>query len=139
MLKQLAEKSLRANFEQVGSSFFLTAGRNQFRSLWVRDFCFSVPALLAMDETPLVRDQLDLIWSHQNEAGLFPRGLDSMSPKLRVLRAVCKLQSRPSITKALQYLLGFEDRGLLLQPKFSDWQDSVRRKGKTSFVNLWWW
>lgn len=185
MLKQLAEKSLRANFEQVGSSFFLTAGRNQFRSLWVRDFCFSVPALLAMGESKLVRDQLDLIWSHQNEAGLLPRGLDSMSPKLRVVRAVLKLQSRPLempleaeykgehgtialdsclltiwasflyaehtqdqawleqlrpvINKTLQYLLGYEDRGLLLQPKFSDWQDSVRRKGKTAFVNLWWW
>lgn len=185
MLKQLAEKSLRANFEQVGSSFFLTAGRNQFRSLWVRDFCLCVPALLEMGELQLVRDQLNLIWSHQDTEGLLPRGLDSISPKLRVMRAVLKLQSRPLemplepeykgehgtiaidsclltiwasfvyaervsdsawleqlrplINKGLQYLLGYEDRGLLLQPKFSDWQDSVRRKGKTAFVNLWWW
>lgn len=177
---------MRANFEQVGSSFFLTAGRNQFRSLWVRDFCFSVPALLEMKEEKLVRDQLDLIWSHQNSEGLIPRGLDSMSPKLRVVRALLKRESEPlvmplrpeyfgehgtiaidscllmiwasvcyaerasdgqawlkskkhAIETTLNYLLRFEDHGLLVQPKYSDWQDSVKRKGKTSYVNLWWW
>lgn len=43
-----------------------------------------------------------------------------------------------SLVKALRFYDAYRDKrdGLVLQGPFSDWQDSVRRRGKTFYVNL---
>lgn len=85
-LKRKAIATLEANKVQTSRGLFLAAGGYQFRTLWVRDFCFSVPGLLAAGWQDLVKRQLDLILSYQTKEGLLPRGLDIKNPKSRVLR-----------------------------------------------------
>lgn len=62
------------------------AGGNQFRTLWVRDFCYSVEGLVLDGQNTLVKYQLSLIFSFLSREGLLPRGLDFISPKWRVVQ-----------------------------------------------------
>ncbi|MBK9293421.1 MAG: hypothetical protein IPM57_03100 [Oligoflexia bacterium] len=192
-LLEAAQKSIEANIETVEGKRFLTAGRNQFRSLWSRDFCFSANTLLKIGHDDVVKNQLELLFSHlRPRDGLVPRTMDSVSAKYRVSREVSKKlvpylyadlplakrlkdldpeyinehateavdsnalsllvafeyykktsdalwwqNWRPNLKKMLDYYKKWEGHdGLIKQPRFSDWQDSVRRKGKTFFVNL---
>jgi hypothetical protein len=64
---------------------YVVAGGHQFKTLWVRDFCYSVPGLLMMGEKQLVLDQLRLIYQFKNQKHQLPRGLDVLNPKMRVL------------------------------------------------------
>lgn len=70
----------------------ISAGSHQFRTLWTRDFCFSVPGLLSIGMDELVGRQLDLILSFRRSSdGLLPRGIDTYPPTLRVfLNTVCR-------------------------------------------------
>lgn len=63
----------------------LAAGWSQFRTLWTRDFCFSVPGLLHAGHADVVDRQLRALLAHQRNDGLIVRGLDVVDPKLRVL------------------------------------------------------
>jgi hypothetical protein len=46
----------------------------------------------------------------------------------------------PALRECLAYYENFQDAdGLLVQPAFSDWQDSARRTGKTSYTNFLYW
>lgn len=62
------------------------AGGNQFRTLWVRDFCYSVDGLISNQQLTLVKFQLGLIFSFLSKDGFLPRGLDFISPKWRVVQ-----------------------------------------------------
>jgi hypothetical protein len=184
-LHQAAEASLLANVVELGGRYGLTAGVNQFRSLWTRDFCFAARGLLRIGRSDVVRDHLQLLLDHRRHDGLLPRTLDSSDAKLRVAWASARrylpFLPAPALTEALvpEYLdqhaqetvdgaalavlaadalraedpgwwagrssafdqaLGHTRRraraGLIQQPPFSDWQDSVRRKGATFYTNL---
>lgn len=84
-LKKLANKTLELNTLNIGHEKYITAGCNQFKTLWTRDFCFSVPGLLTANHSQLVKDQLLLILSYKHKEHFLPRGLDIVSPKWRVL------------------------------------------------------
>lgn len=186
MDKLLAQalKSLKANMIPTSEGKLLVAGQNHFRTLWTRDFCFSVPGLLLMGEKELVRRQLTLIWEHQREDGLLPRGMDVIPPQFRVLVSLLlrrpldnykskkikpeflgehgtpaidsnllmilatldysrhaeddsfALVNEPQFKKALSYYTQFLQDGLISQPEFSDWQDSLKRNGPQLYTNL---
>ena len=190
-LTQRASASLQANIVEHPAGRYLSAGQHQFRSLWTRDFCWSVPGLLSINRPDVVRDHLRLlIESAHPTSGLVPRALDSMNPKMRVVRATLAnafgLDARqaapkqnlvpeyheqnghpcidgnlltilatltyvdathdrdflakhePTLRRILRFYDDRLDEGLIVQPGFSDWQDSVRREGKTFYTNLLW-
>lgn len=180
-LRSLSEQALRANLIPTAHGTLCVAGAHQFKTLWTRDFCYAVPGLMKIGAGDVVRRQLDLILMSANSDGLLPRGLDVVSPKLRVmnallhdpltrtgllnygqpLRAEYKGEHRTVafdsnvlwLRAALHYcneigdrswLGGHQERvgrlmafysktrgadGLWEQPPFSDWMDSLRRKG----------
>lgn len=84
-LREVALASLRANLVETDSGQMLTAGWSQFRTLWTRDFCFSVPGLLAAGHEDVVNRQLRTLLATQRDDGLIVRGLDVIDPKRRVL------------------------------------------------------
>ncbi len=184
-LHRRAEDSLLANVVPLGERFGVTAGVNQFRSLWTRDFCFAARGLLRVGRADVVADHLQLLLDHRRADGLLPRTLDSSDAKLRVAWASARrylpFLPAPALTAALvpEYLdqhaqetvdgaalsvlaadalrserptwwserLGAFDEaldhtrrrarsGLVVQPPFSDWQDSVKRQGVTFYTNL---
>lgn len=61
------------------------AGGHQFKTFWVRDFCFAVPGLLALGHEEQVRSQLEICWRFPRADGLIARGFDIVNPKLRVV------------------------------------------------------
>jgi hypothetical protein len=177
-LWQKAQATINANLVETEAGQLLSAGGNQFRSLWVRDFCLSVPGLLALGFADLVERQLKVIFRHRGESGFLPRGLDVVNPKSRVVRALLRLPApdypgkklqpeflgehgTPAFDSNLLFILAalaLEKKigratfstgellallnplggagGLLSQPAFSDWQDSVRREGKLLHTQL---
>lgn len=184
-LHRVAEDSLLANVVPLGQRFGVTAGVNQFRSLWTRDFCFAARGLLRVGRGDVVADHLQLLLDHRRADGLLPRTLDSSDAKLRVAWASARrylpFLPAPALSAALvpEYLdqhaqetvdgaalsvlaadalraedpawweerLGAFDEaldhtrrrargGLVVQPPFSDWQDSVKRQGRTFYTNL---
>jgi hypothetical protein len=80
----IARNSLEQNIVRLPQGEFLTAGAHQFRSLWTRDFCFSVPALLILEKYNLVKNQLDYLIKNRRADGLVPIYADSISPMMRV-------------------------------------------------------
>lgn len=192
-LLEFATQSLIANIEQLPSGAYLTAGRNQFKTLWTRDFALSVRGLLWIGKSDVVRSHLGrLIRERRLTDALVPRVMDSTYVAWRVVRQfvlrVVPLVFRKYIpdpafrdplkpeffdehgTEAidsnllvllasLQYLEKTQDLawwkenelalhsiyefyqskiddGLITQAPFSDWQDSVKRSGKTFYTNL---
>jgi len=66
----------------------VVAGGHQFRSLWVRDFCFSVPGLLIIEKDAEVLSCLRLVYNQRDlSQKLLVRGLDVLRPQWRVLAA----------------------------------------------------
>ena len=190
-LLRLARQSIATNIHRFGDAHYLTAGQYQFRSLWTRDFLWSVRGLVACDDDvarKVITDQLDRLFrgldNHPDGyRNLLPRVLDSMRTTWRVtlsvalrrpfpitsdlkeevfdqyqsiafdgnmlavLTAARYLKSREAAwyeqnKRTLVSLLAFYDahRGpdgvLLHQPPFSDWQDSIDRRGATFLCNL---
>ena len=86
-LEEIAKRSLRSNIRSKTGQNFLVAGANQFQTLWVRDFCFSVPALILIGESNLAEQVLDHICLFKDKEGFLPRGLDFIDPKIRVVCA----------------------------------------------------
>ncbi|MES3038397.1 MAG: hypothetical protein V4736_10870 [Bdellovibrionota bacterium] len=80
-----ARRDYLANVIEYQGRRYLTAGSSQFHTLWVRDFCYSVPGLLSQEEPQLVENQLDLIFYYLSPEGILPRGLDVINPKTRVV------------------------------------------------------
>lgn len=83
-MKEIALESLRKNIMTLPSGKFLTAGQNQFKTLWTRDFCHSVPGLLAAGEIETAESHLSLLLNSLHEDGLVPRVLDNVPVQLRV-------------------------------------------------------
>lgn len=80
-----ASASLRANILKMPSGHYLTAGQNQFLTLWTRDFCHAVRGLLAINEDKVVRDHLSyLLKCLRPSDGLVPRVVDNHLVQLRV-------------------------------------------------------
>lgn len=98
-----ARHSLAANIHQLGDAHYLTAGRYQFRSLWTRDFLWSVRGLIAMGNAlghKVITDQLDRLFhgldGHPDGfRNLLPRVLDSMSTTWRVALSVTLRRQLP--------------------------------------------
>lgn len=82
--QQIVEHSIAANLIKIGQKKYFVAGQHQFKSLWTRDFCFSVTGLLAAGHSPIVKDQLQLILTNTTEDGKVPLVIDSMNPLFRV-------------------------------------------------------
>jgi glycogen debranching enzyme len=181
-LKETAIQSLRANIVSIDGKKYLTAGRHQFKTLWTRDFAYSVAGLLTIEQIKVVQDHLDLLLQFKNQNNLIPRVVDSLPVPLRVaLSCLIPSASLPiwnslkpqyhdehgskaidsnllfmlaaksfqkfnpawfsensqSIKTLLQYYEPLLDMdGLIVQPAFSDWQDSAKRLGKTSYTNF---
>ncbi len=87
-LRNLSEQALRANLIPTVHGTLCVAGAHQFKTLWTRDFCYAVPGLLKIGAEDLVKRQLELILASVNSDGLLPRGLDVVSPKVRVMNAL---------------------------------------------------
>jgi glycogen debranching enzyme len=81
----IAEQSLEANIVHLPQGDFLAAGGNQFGSLWTRDFCFSVPALLTLKKYSLVKNHLTYLIKNRSADGLVPIYADSINPMQRVI------------------------------------------------------
>jgi glycogen debranching enzyme len=79
-----SKATIAANIVSTSEGEMLAAGGAHFRSLWVRDFCISVPGLLKCGYAELVARQLLSFYNYRSERGQIPRGLDVVSPKLRV-------------------------------------------------------
>jgi hypothetical protein len=86
-VQEIARASLEVNIVHLKSGDFLAAGPHQFKSLWTRDFCFSVPALLTLKKYSLVKNQLNYLITNRRSDGLVPIYADSMSPMQRVTLA----------------------------------------------------
>jgi hypothetical protein len=184
----MARAALEQNRVTSSRGSLLLAGAHQFKTYWVRDFCYSLPALLRLGAHAEVRGQLEIALENLREDGLIARGFDVVNPKRRVLAESLDwhfligrenyqnsplqaeflgehgtpamdsnllilwgclywteatgdfslLQAQEArLRKTYAYVKGHEQKGLLHQPAFSDWQDSARRKGITSYLNLW--
>ena len=96
-----AKNTILKNIVHTCFGDLVTAGGHQFRTLWVRDFCYSVPGLLAMGCDELVERQIRLIAKNIRN-GLVPRGLDEINPKVRVLRHTV-LRFLPSLSDESKY------------------------------------
>ena len=81
----IAKQSLEKNIVSLPQGDFLTAGGNQFGSLWTRDFCFSVPALLILKKNSLVKNHLSYLINNRRSDGLIPIYADSINPMQRVI------------------------------------------------------
>jgi glycogen debranching enzyme len=187
-LWDIAARALEQNRVEVGGRRLLAAGRNQFGSMWTRDFAFASRGLLALGDHRTVRDHLDAVLAHV-EDGLVPRALDTIPVWRRVTLGMLRGRLRlgradarrdgplraqvrdehgsPSmdsnllvVLTALDYVAASGDRawwqakraqirglmryydahrdedGLLVQARYSDWQDSVKREGKSFYLNL---
>jgi len=71
---------------------FLLAGGNQYRTIWTRDFAFSVPGALAVGHDQAVRDTLEVLLGLQREDGLFPRQADRTDANIRWFMALFKVR-----------------------------------------------
>lgn len=188
-LGKIGGDSLAANVHALDAGPFLSAGKNQFKSLWTRDFCWSIKGLLASGRSDVVKNQLGTVLAAiRSSDGQLPRTLDTMDPKKRVMMASLarvlpflhaeqplkgKLHAeyedqngqiaidgnalailgtldyaaktgdtafvdahRSELVKAFHFYDGRMKNGLVAQPPFSDWQDSVKREGATLYTNL---
>lgn len=81
---KIATDSLRANIMILPSGKFVTAGQNQFLTLWTRDFCHSVRGLIAIGESEVAKNHLSYLLKSLRDDGLVPRVLDNRMVQMRV-------------------------------------------------------
>ena len=84
-LREKALKTLQGNLVPTQAGTFFAAGGGQFRTLWLRDFCFSVPGLIAAGYEDVVSRQIRLYLDSIHPDGALPRGMDVIDPKARVV------------------------------------------------------
>lgn len=85
-LRQIAERSLRANIVQTLEGPALRAGGHQHSTLRTRDFCYAVPGLIVIKEFEVVRNHLRLLLQAVRPDGRVPRLMDEYPSLLRTLR-----------------------------------------------------
>lgn len=116
-LFRLAEASLVANIVTLGSGTYLTAGRNQFKTLWTRDFALAARGLLQIGRADVVRNHLGrLIEKRRPSDALVPRVMDSMKVGWRVVRKFLTQMVPPSIR-------WFDSDPPILDPLVPEYQD----------------
>jgi len=81
---QWAEKSLKANLVMVSGDQWFTAGASQFKTFWVRDFCYSFVGLRHICEPSFFKRHLDFLLNNLNDQGQVPLYVDSIKPVYRV-------------------------------------------------------
>lgn len=81
---KIASDSLRANIISLPSGKFVSAGQNQFLTLWTRDFCHAVRGLIAIGEVDVAKNHLQYLLKSLREDGLVPRVLDNRQVQFRV-------------------------------------------------------
>ncbi len=81
----IAAASLRANILTLPSGKYVTAGQNQFLTLWTRDFCHAVRGLLAIGEDEVVKNHLGYLLKSLRKDGLVPRVVDNHIVQFRVV------------------------------------------------------
>jgi hypothetical protein len=81
---EICEKSLRANILTLPSGKFVTAGQNQFLTLWTRDFCHAVRGLLLIAESEVAKNHLTYLLKSLRSDGLVPRVVDNHLVQFRV-------------------------------------------------------
>lgn len=86
-VQQIAQQSLQTNITPLKSGLFLSAGANQFKSFWTRDFCFSARGLLAINRADVVKSHLTYLITHRRADNLVPLYVDSMNPVNRVIKS----------------------------------------------------
>jgi hypothetical protein len=85
-LYSIAQNNLRSNIVETTEGNFLRAGANHYGALWTRDFCYSIPGLLAMGRSDVVRDHLTLlIKKRQTSTHLIPRLLINQTSTNKML------------------------------------------------------
>ncbi|MBF0366287.1 MAG: hypothetical protein HQK50_12000, partial [Oligoflexia bacterium] len=81
---EISNKSLTDNIITLSKGQFLTAGQHQFKTLWTRDFCYSVRGLIPLKKYAVIKNHLNYLIDHirekDNQAPVFA---DSMNPKKR--------------------------------------------------------
>lgn len=102
---EIAEKSLRANIMTLPSGKFVTAGQNQFLTLWTRDFCHAVRGLVAIGESDVSKNHLSYLLRNLREDGLVPRVVDNRVVQFRVawqsFRKLCPILPRLAFKEPL--------------------------------------
>lgn len=93
-LWETARKALEANSVKSREGRLTVAGGHQFKTFWVRDFCFSVPGLLALGHVQPVRSQIEICYRYQRKDGLIARGFDVVNPKLRVAAQTIRYEGK---------------------------------------------
>lgn len=113
----VAKNSLLKNIIELKSGPYLAAGGHQFRSLWTRDFCFSVDSLIEIGRIDVAINHLNLLLKHRRATdGLVARVFDNIQPRARVV-ANCMFPQQVTqiMSKTLVKPLG--DR---LRPEYVD-------------------
>jgi hypothetical protein len=86
-VQEIAQRSLQTNITKLNSTLFLSAGANQFKSFWTRDFCFSARGLLAINRADVVKSHLTYLIENRRADNLVPLYVDSMNPVNRVIQS----------------------------------------------------
>lgn len=81
---EIATKSLKANIIALPSGKFVSAGQNQFLTLWTRDFCHAVRGLILVGEKDVAKNHLSYLLKSLRDDGLVPRVLDNQVVQVRV-------------------------------------------------------
>lgn len=84
-LLEICTESLKRNILHLPSGKYLTAGQNQFLTLWTRDFCHSIRGLLLIGEEECAKNHLSLLLHSLRDDGLVPRVLDNQLVQFRVV------------------------------------------------------
>lgn len=105
MIAKIAENSLRANIMTLFSGKYVTAGQNQFLTLWTRDFCHAVRGLVAIGESDVAKNHLSYLLKNLREDGLVPRVVDNRVVQFRVawqsFRKLCPVLPKLSFKEPL--------------------------------------
>lgn len=105
-VQEIAERSLQTNIAQLQSGLFLSAGANQFKSFWTRDFCLSSRGLLAINRADVVKSHLTYLINNRRADNLVPLYVDSMNPVNRVIKSsiyrAIRLQNNTPVTEDIK-------------------------------------
>lgn len=83
-LFSIAARSLQENIISLPSGKYVSAGQNQFLTLWTRDFCHAVRGLLVIGEEETAKNHLSYLLKNKREDGLVPRVVDNHLVQFRV-------------------------------------------------------
>ena len=182
-VRSCIEKRLLLNGEE---KWVLCAGSRNFREPWARDFSFASYGLMEMEETPIIREGLEVFFIYQRPDGQFPVKVHSTGIVDRYLHSLFKRQQpiaapiKPKfvtahntisldgngllVIAALNYVEHSGDydfghthwpalkravawmeshavisNGLLRQGPYTDWADSIARRGRILYTNVIYW